>query len=130
MMWTGFDELLFLHTGITVAGVRVVDTGLVAYFPPEHMVTEETADGMKYNYGPVKNTAAADTTDVILEVSFAVAENATIGAVSLGGVQTVGGVSFGPLTFEVVTNVRPSFLTMAPSAANHSHFRRIPSIQW
>jgi len=88
-----------------VGGVRIVDTGLVAYFSPNYMVSEETNEGIKYNFGAVKNTASADNTEVIMEVAMAVHENATLGPISLSGIQAVSGVSFGPLDFTIVNNV-------------------------
>jgi hypothetical protein len=105
-----------MFSGITVGGVRVVDTGLVAYFASTHMISEETANGMKFNFGAVKNTADADNTEVILEVAMAVHENATLGANSLTGTQTVGTVNFGPLGLTVVDNVSLAHLAYSSTS--------------
>ena len=54
--------------------IRVIDPGLMGFFPPEFAVASGDEDGMVYAYGDVKNVSPGQDSLVVFEVAIATAK--------------------------------------------------------
>ncbi len=104
--WCDFDTVLtsLSASGVYLADVTIVDSGTVAYIPPNFAVGSQAGDTITLSYGQVKNVGTA-VTQVVMDVAFSVAKGTTPGTVNLPAAQTVGGETIGPFSFDVVANV-------------------------
>ena len=89
---------------MTPIGAKIVDPGLVGYFPPDWTVRQLNGDVLSVSFGSVKNTDA-NATRVIVELSFGTASDATAGTVALSGTQTIGGEAVGAMSIDIIANV-------------------------
>ena len=100
-------------TGLTAVGARIINTGLVAYFPPVWAVTSSSGNEVNVQWGEVKNVSPNKVTMVHMEVTFAIdaaapSDNITSGAdmqVTIGG-QTPST----PFTLKIKENVKITIL--------------------
>jgi hypothetical protein len=105
--WVNFDTVLPGDAGqlLTAIGVRIIDSGLIGYFPPDKLVDQTAANTVTASFGIVYNPAAS--TQVIIELAIATDKSDPGGAKSLiGSSITIGTTTLGSnLDFTVLPNV-------------------------
>lgn len=91
-------------------GAKIVDPGLVAYFPPDWAVTTLAGNTMTASYAEVKNVNT-DYTEVIVELSYTTTFGETV-AGNYPVTATIGGLPVTPLSIEVVDNPSPEEISV------------------